>query len=214
MPHSEHLCGHENVIDDEREGSCVCINCGLVLESQLFLPGFNEIKYEKKITDIKEIEKNEQIRELLHRINLPDFLSAQISRKCEGKSKKKIPFYMYQTLNENGCPISMKEVSAVSGFTNSDIYKHQENNNVIILKPELMLEKYCKILDLNFSAYSVIKEKMLSVSMSGHSPLTIIGSNIYLYTKNNNLKIPMKKIAKTINISCISIQRYLKKLRE
>ena len=108
----------------------------------------------------------------------------------------------------------MKEVSAVSGFTNSDIYKHQENNNVIILKPELMLEKYCKILDLNFTAYSVIKEKMLSVSMSGHSPLTIIGSNIYLYTKNNNLKIPMKKIAKTINISCISIQRYLKKLRE
>ena len=89
MPHSEHLCGHENVIDDEREGSCVCINCGLVLESQLFLPGFNEIKYEKKITDIKEIEKNEQIRELLHRINLPDFLSSQISRKCEGKSKKK-----------------------------------------------------------------------------------------------------------------------------
>ena len=42
MPHSEHLCSHKYVIDDEREGCSVCTSCGLVLEEKLYLPNYNE----------------------------------------------------------------------------------------------------------------------------------------------------------------------------
>jgi transcription initiation factor TFIIIB Brf1 subunit/transcription initiation factor TFIIB len=117
-------------------------------------------------------------------------------------------------LNENGCPISLKEISAVSGLTNSEIYKHQNSNDAIILRPEEMLEKYCTILKLNFKEYSVIKENIKGSLKTGHNNLTIIGANIYLYGKQNNLKLSIKLIAKTLNISCISIQRYIKKQKE
>jgi response regulator of citrate/malate metabolism len=72
-----------------------------------------------------------------------------------------------------------------------------------------MLEKYCVMLKLDFKDYSVIKETIQRSLKTGHNNLTIIGANIYLHCKERK-KIPIKVIARTLNISCISIQRYLK----
>jgi transcription initiation factor TFIIIB Brf1 subunit/transcription initiation factor TFIIB len=211
MPHSEHLCSHEYVIDDEREGCSVCTSCGLVLEEKLYLPNYNETYFESCFQTSVQNETKQEIKELLHRINLPNTFSNQVEKKClEKKNKtKSIPFLLYQTLNENGCPISIKEISAVSGQSNVEIYKHQQKNDVVILRPEEMLEKYCVMLKLDFKDYSVIKETIQRSLKTGHNNLTIIGANIYLHCKERK-KIPIKVIARTLNISCISIQRYLK----
>jgi|LakMenE01Jun11ns_1017340.scaffolds.fasta_scaffold00735_3 transcription initiation factor TFIIIB Brf1 subunit/transcription initiation factor TFIIB len=216
MPYPEYLCGHENVIDDTREGCSVCTDCGLVLEDKIFLPSYDETYFHPPFQTFENNQTKQEITELLHRINLPNTYSTQISKNCLKKKykTKSIPFVLYQTLNENGCPISLKEISAVSGLTNSEIYKHQDNNDAIILRPEEMLEKYCTILKLNFKEYSVIKENIKGSLKTGHNNLTIIGANIYLYGKQNNLKLSIKLIAKTLNISCISIQRYIKKQKE
>ena len=209
MHQIKHLCSHENVVDDERGGCCVCVECGLVLEDKLFLPNYNETFLEYNLKT-RNKEKEEEIRELLHRINLPDAYLDQIAENCLTKSKKKIPYIVYKTLNEDGCPISIKEISAVSGFPDSKIYKDQEKDKILISKPELMLEKYCRYFGLNFNSYTVIKEKIKGSSRSGHNPLTIIGANIYLHSKEVGLKIPIKTIARELKISCISIHRYLR----
>jgi transcription initiation factor TFIIIB Brf1 subunit/transcription initiation factor TFIIB len=108
----------------------------------------------------------------------------------------------------------MKDISAITGLKNNSIYSMQEKDKVIILKPNEMLEKYCKYLNLDFKAYSVIKEKISTSLQSGHNPLTIIGANIYVYCKEKKLNYSMKKIASTLNISCISIQRYIKNINK
>jgi transcription initiation factor TFIIIB Brf1 subunit/transcription initiation factor TFIIB len=108
----------------------------------------------------------------------------------------------------------MKDISSITGVKNNSIYDMQEKDKVIILKPNEMLEKYCKYLNLDFKAYSVIKENISNISSTGHNPLTIIGSYIYLYCKENKLNYSMKKIASAVNISCISIQRYIKNLKK
>lgn len=208
MVNAEHLCSHKNIIDDEREGSCVCTECGLVLEQQLFLPNLKN--------DYSKIRENEnenetEIKELLHRIHLPYSYSEKITKKCFKKPKKSIPYILYKTLNENGCHVSIKQISAVSGVSNSKIYKNQGNEDVVISKPEEMLEKYCNYLGLDFNSYTVIKEKIKKTLKTGHNPLTIVAGNIYLHTKEKGIKVSMKHIARQLNISCISIQRYLKK---
>lgn len=208
MPHAEYLCSHK-IVDDERNGCSVCTECGFVLESQLFTQNFKEFQFEE--IPAKNLEIKEEIRELLHRINLPDLYSSQITKNVYGKKKKDIPYTIYKTLNDQGCGISIKDISAISGLDSSEIYKSQEKDKVIIMRPEEMLEKYTKKLDLDFKAYAVIKEKIIQSCKTGHNPMTIVGVNIYLYCKENNLKLSMKTIAKTLNISCISIQRYLKK---
>ena len=66
------------------------------------------------------------------------------------------------------------------------------------------------MLNLNYKDYTVIKENILKVPVSGHNPLTVIGTFIYKYSKENRKKLSMKKISTVLQISPISIQRYLK----
>ena len=82
-------------------------------------------------------------------MNMPESYSHKIMEKNKN-SKKSIPYMIYKTLNQDGCPISIRDVSAVSGMTDSKIYKDQETDVVIISRPELMLEKYCKFFGLLF----------------------------------------------------------------
>ena len=212
MPNLEYLCSHQ-IIDDEKEGCSVCILCGYVVEEKLFLPSYKDNKdktcLKSESMSANKDEENE-IRELLHRMNMPDSYSHKIMEKNKN-SKKSIPYMIYKTLNQDGCPISIRDVSAVSGMTDSKIYKEQETDVVFISRPELMLEKYCKFFGLDFNSYTVIKKIIENSSKSGHNPLTIIGAQIYLHKKKANEKISMKLVAKELKISCISIQRYLKK---
>ena len=94
MPHAEYLCNHK-IVDDERNGCSVCTECGFVLESQLFIQNFKEFQFEE--IPAKNLEIKEEIRELLHRINLPDLYSSQITKNVYGKKKKDIPYTIYKT---------------------------------------------------------------------------------------------------------------------
>ncbi len=205
MSCEEYTCTHLNQIIDEREGTYVCTDCGLVLEN-FYLPERSNLseKYHNKKSEVKEI---------LSKLNLPESFTSHILNeydKSDIKVSKKqlLPYIVYSTLNDLNVPISIKDINAVSGFNDSKIYEMQHNKS-IILRPEEILEKYCKLLDFDYKTYSLIKVD-LPKKNTGHNPLTIIASTIYAYCKKRKLKYSMKTIAKTCNTSCISIQRYLK----
>ena len=194
---------------DEREGTVVCIDCGLVL-SQYYVSQANTNFCGGNFMV-------EEIKEVLERLNLPQFFSEDIfnkiklSKKENTKKKSLVPYFVYKTLNELGFPVSIKDISAVSGVSENDIYNMQESEQSLILSPVSLLEKYCKLLGLNdFKTYSLIKET-LPTTDTGHNPLTVIASTIYKYCKKTGLKYSMKQIASTVGISSVSIQRYIKK---
>lgn len=205
MPYNEDLCEHKNKIEDYREGCIVCTECGLVIDDKIFSDYSGKVK-----SEITSNEKNE-ILELLHKVNLPESYSNDIVNNLKDKRKKNLPYVMYKTLNDNGCTISVKDISSITGLTNTSILDMQEKDKVIIVKPNELLEKYCKYLNLDYKSYSVIKEKISSSFQTGHNPLTIIGANIYIHCKEKKLNYSIKKIASALNISCISIQRYINK---
>ena len=217
MPFNEHLCPHTNEIIDEHEGSIVCTNCGLVLSS-VFKNYVNNFQFENK--QKHQLNNLTNIDELLQKLNKPTGFSDKIYNnlssmeninKKENKKNKKelLPYAVYSTLNELKSPISIKDISAVSGFNDSKIYKMQQNNTSIFLQPEDLLEKFTKLLNFDYKTYTVIKED-LPKNKTGHNPLTIVGTIIYLYCKRNKLKYSIKKIATLVGTSPISIQRYLK----
>jgi transcription initiation factor TFIIIB Brf1 subunit/transcription initiation factor TFIIB len=210
MSNQENICMHLNEVIDDREGSIICIDCGLVLSDNLY----HADNYLFHLTSSVDKDLNE-IKELLERLNLPEAFSSQIFDnykklvKERKRSKYLLPYTIYQTLNEIGYPISIKDISAVSGVSENLIYDMQKNEESIILNPDSLLEKYCKILDLDYKTYSVIKERLPKIK-TGHNPLTVIASTIYKYCKENKLKYSMKYIAHIVKISPISIRRYLK----
>ena len=198
-----------NEVVDEREGTVVCVDCGLVL-SQYYVSQANTNFCGGNFMV-------EEIKEVLERLNLPQFFSEDIfnkiklSKKENTKKKSLVPYFVYKTLSELGFPVSIKDISAVSGVSENDIYNMQESEKSLILSPFSLLEKYCKLLGLNdFKTYSLIKET-LPTTDTGHNPLTVIASTIYKYCKKTGLKYSMKQIASTVGISSVSIQRYIKK---
>jgi transcription initiation factor TFIIIB Brf1 subunit/transcription initiation factor TFIIB len=217
MSYKEDICKHLNEVVDDREGTIICIDCGLVLSNSLFHE--DRYLYSSSSNFSSNFSTNsdlEDIKELLERLNLPESFSSVIFEnyrkviKARKYSKYLLPFTIYQTLNEIGFPISIKNISAVSGISENLIYDMQHSEESIILNPESLLEKYCKIFEFDYKTYSLIKERLPKVN-TGHNPLTIVASTIYKYCKDNSIKYSMKDIANTVNISPISIQRYLKK---
>jgi transcription initiation factor TFIIIB Brf1 subunit/transcription initiation factor TFIIB len=209
MPYPENLCAHFNSVIDEKEGSVICTDCGLVIEEKLF-------KFYEPSQGENKSFLEEEVNEILTKLGLPDVFSKSIVKNLENENVEKrtkkgfLEYVIYKTLNENSIPISIKEISSVSGISDTNIYNMQENNKSLILEPCELLEKYCSYLGLNYKTYSLIKKELPSQNISGHNPLTIIAATIYQYCKNNSIKLSMKKIANTVKISCVSIQRYLK----
>jgi transcription initiation factor TFIIIB Brf1 subunit/transcription initiation factor TFIIB len=211
MPHQENMCEHFNSVIDEREGSVICTECGLVLEEKLFKFYGHNFSFKEKDLSLKE-----DVKEILSKLELPDVFSKMIienfeNSNSEKKRKKNYLYYVvYKTLNENNVPISIKDISSISGVSDSTIYDMQEKNKTVIIQPSDLLEKYCGYLGFNYKTYSLIKKELPIENISGHNPLTIVAATIYKYCKKNNIKISMKKIATIVKISCVSIQRYIK----
>lgn len=203
----EHYCKHLNEIIDEQGGSIVCTDCGLVVSNLL-------VNY---TSNYKEVNKSndDYILEILSRLEMSDFFAHDIRlnlEKIESRHRKKenaMAYVIYKTLTDLNCGISIKDVSAVTGFTDSQIYNFQTSNESVILDPSILLEKYCTLLGLPNKSISVIKGR-LKVLNTGHNPNTVLATAIYKYCKENHNSVSMQTIAKALNISCISIQRYLK----
>lgn len=205
MPHPENLCSHTNHIIDEREGTIVCTDCGLVLTDKIF--------HETLAVNDITTELIVRIKDILERLFLPDCFTSDIIRKYRNLPNKKylLEYVIYLTLHENGFPISIKDIAFVCGIPDSKIYDLQEQNTSICLQPKDLLEKYCINLQLDYKTYSLIKKELPLEIKTGHNPLTVIAATIYTYSKNNKLKLSMKQIASAVNISTVSIQRYIRK---
>jgi transcription initiation factor TFIIIB Brf1 subunit/transcription initiation factor TFIIB len=202
-----------NTLIDEREGTIVCTCCGLVVDEKIY--NFYDSNLSSPEDGQNSCFKND-VREILSKLQLPDVYMTQIVKNFQNEIKQKrnkkelLPYVIYKTLNENGVPISIKDISSISGFTDICIYDMQESNKSLIIHPSDLLEKYCSYLGLDYKTYSLIKKLLPKENISGHNPLTIIAATIYKFCKSNNIKISMKKISSTVKISCVSIQRYLK----
>lgn len=210
MHNEQNLCSHLNEITDHVGGAIICTDCGLVL-SNVYLFDFD---FEKE-NEVSENSQRSYILEILARLEMPDCFAKIIQKNLQTidskhrKNENAIAYIIYKSLVDLNCGISIKDISAVTGYTDSQIYNFQSCNDCIIVDPITQLEKFCILLELPKDSYSVIKENIV-IHQTGHNPTTVLGAAIYNHCKKIKLNLSMQKIAKTLNISSISIQRYLK----
>ena len=207
MDSGEDPCNHLNEIIDQIGGVIVCTDCGLVLSNFYLTP--NNYK-EKQLNPMRDY-----VLEILSRLQMPDYFQHDILTNLEQlpikfqKKENAAAFVIYKTLNDLKCGVSIKEISAVTGFTDCQIYDFQSHNETVIIEPTIQLEKYCIMLGLPKNSHSVIKEN-IKILQTGHNPSTVLATAIYKYCKQIKFPISMEKIAEKLNISTISIHRYLK----
>jgi len=204
-------CKHINQFDDIREGISVCLTCGLVLSDQIFL--HDECV---KSPFLQNTCLQEDILEILERLNFSKIHVESIEKNIKKITSKKkyvnkndvLAACVYKTLNKENNVLSLQDIASVSGVSKKKI--NILDDSIHILKAENVLEKYCKLNNLDYKNYTVIKENMYGYKILGHNPHTLVGSVIYMHCKKNKIKTSMKKIAQTLGISTISIQRFIK----
>ena len=194
-------CEHSYPVIDEHEGTTVCCDCGLVLEKQIYVEKIH--KQENNENPLEEVLKKSlrnDALEVLSRLNLPTEILNQLTRE-----KQKID-NLFDAINKTAA-VTTKEFCAATGLNNKKLVKLNQNK-ILTTNITLLLEKYCKLLDLSYRDYTLIKALIDKKPPSGHPPLTVIGYYILCYCRTNKIKKSMKDICSVLSISTISLQRY------
>lgn len=193
------------------EGFYVCSMCGLVRDNIYDDRPKAALYSFYNPTDFKIIE---EIKDMLDRVHIStsyaQLVFSYYKKNYKGYNRKAMVFSIYFILNNHSFNISLKDLLNANGLTGESTFSTQKKNEIVLLDVVEMVEKYCIMLDLSYKEISLIKEKIRSLPKSGHTPLTTIAGNIYLYCKENNKKYSVKKIAQVTQVSTISIQRYIK----
>lgn len=219
-------CSHTNEIVDERSGDIICQDCGLVIDVYYF----NERFVENENRDIPQ-NASSYLYEVIDRLHVPEsvlpFVYRKINEGSANERKKPKELFLakclYKTLCEINIPFSVKDISAVTGLSQVKLCSNGENtdpnqshlvsvdnSSITVINKEDILERACAKLELNYKTYTLIKETLDSKN-NGFNPSTVISAYIYLFCKKNKIKISLKKISNVTGISCMSIQRFIKK---
>lgn len=222
MSSSGNCCDNRIEVTDERSGDYICINCGLVLD-RYFTSGVGAASNDVNQKCVSHTE--DKIKDILDKLFVPLSFSDQILTTFEArimkepslsqtsiKKERLLTYCIYESLNELGIPVSFKDVSAVTGISTQDLYSHQEK--VILPLYVDLLEKYCSILNIDYKTSTHLRKGLPTKPVTGHNPLTIIGGLLYSNSKTYSLKLTLKQISSVLNISPVSIQRYLAKQKK
>lgn len=216
-------CNHENLVTDEREGTVVCINCGLVIEDRIFLSR-NLIN--------EEIENKNEIYELLFdfaerfhivKKNIDEIIDRyqMVNEKIELKFYKKeevLVFCIYENLNKNNISLLLEQILIFFPNVRNEKKVYEIETLLSSDCPKLIVEdslihRCLSYLDFSFKQKQEIVKIFEKVKYKvDFSPKTIIGSIIYMFCKCNKLKIQLKNICNVCEISQSSVNRALKRM--
>jgi transcription initiation factor TFIIIB Brf1 subunit/transcription initiation factor TFIIB len=202
-----HDCEHLYPVIDEHEGTNVCCDCGLVLENKIYMSSTNNSNnsnenIEPSVEEILSKSSRNDALEILNRLNLSTEILNQLA-----PDEQKID-NLYDVINKKAA-VTSKEFCAATGMNNKKLVKLNQNK-IMHTNIYLLLEKYCKLLDLTFKDYTLIKASLEQKPPSGHPPLTVIGYHIFSYCQKNKKKKSMKEVCSVLSISTVSLQRYRK----
>ncbi len=213
MDFGDRSCQHLSQIEDFHEGCVICSLCGLVL-SPLFMDQITQISSLNSHYSPAENLNLAEIKNLLDRVHISTSFATQIDSYFQTnfitKSKQALVYSMFKILNELGISISMKEISQAFNISKKMLHRAQSVNDIIKIDFLDIVEKYGRLLNLNFETITLIKEEMRNKPTSGHNPNSVLASTIYQVCKKTKQHVSIKKVSEVTQVSCVSIQRYNK----
>jgi len=160
MDFGDRSCQHLSQIEDFHEGCVICSLCGLVL-SPLFMDQITQIS---SLNSTAENLNLAEIKNLLDRVHISTSFATQIDSYFQTnfviKSKQALLYSMFKILNELGVSISMKEISQAFNISKKMLHRAQSVNHIIKIDFLDVIEKYGKLLNLNFETITLIKEEI------------------------------------------------------
>lgn len=227
-------CSHEHVVEDGREGTVVCVECGLVIEDFIFSTtyaqdGGKETTQSRRGGDKYLREQKELLFELSSRGLFPlkivyETLTKfnEFSKQREESGQKKtfdfialLAFSLFDTLCENHLTRTPKEICSFFGIDLNRMWKEEKNLNFLSSRQigiQDFANRFCGVLQFEyFHTREIINICNQMYGMGDLNPQSIAVVVIYMYCKYFDCSLNLKQVCHNLNVSYGTINSILSK---
>ena len=220
-----HACPHSKTIDDDREGQCVCLQCGKVLD-QIFQAQSNEG------VPFHDEENNANINSFLLDVGahaeIPlsilkyaecyfQVIKKQLQEKKKFKDKELASYALYETLHRHKIPRPMPEITYFCDVNPVKLFAIETALNIkeTLCHPLEYSDRFCTLLGLSFWDSKIIKGIVFNMFGFGNvRPQSVVAVVVYLYCKEKEINIPLSQICETCSVSSTNIYKLARKVGE
>jgi transcription initiation factor TFIIIB Brf1 subunit/transcription initiation factor TFIIB len=227
QPFSRNECNHSQTVDDEKEGTCVCTECGLVLEQLMFHSAVSKGEWSEshKFYDVllflKDVCANACLPEYVISYAYSYFEKLKVDPKINPhiyNNNTVAAYALYETLSRHEIPLMVNEVEYFTGIPAQKIFNLEGclYFSDTLNNPQDFVERYCVLMG-NLTYYDIKIIKGIAGNMYGMGdirPNTIVAALIYLYSKEVNIKQDMKTICEICCVSSGNVYKIIRSLRQ
>jgi len=224
-------CPHSETIDDDREGECVCLQCGLVLEPVYQNQQCGSISYEDPQHNTQEIHcflqdvgaHAEICQSMLesaktYYLKIKDQLAENRLKKF--KDKELAAYAIYETLCRHHVPRTVKEIEYFTRIGSSTLFDIESLLNVkeTFNEPLDYVDRFCTLLELPFWDTKIIRGIIFNLSeqekLKDVRPQCVVALAIHLYCKEKKIKLGISKISEICDVSSANIYKLVRVIKE
>ena len=217
------------IIEDDKEGTLVCGQCGLVNSTQLFMESWDTQCTQSYFSGDTHSSIYHDFSTFVAAHHLPDYYAEDMYnyyKKMKNQNYKfrrnhVLPVYcIYTILREKNQPYNLKQLAQIMNVDEMELIKLdaclQKKCNVVMpqLKPEEYVINVSSYFDLSFAETKIIENMVKKISCLGtYHPLTKVGTCMYIYFQHRHIKWTQKQIASLCSVSFGTMSRLYKKIK-
>lgn len=212
-------CDHLDYMEDEKEGTIVCIKCGLVLDQLYLHSSYNSCFYNNsyEVQAIQDICANFHIPKTIEQKCIEVYENVHSTVKKQFPKAVIVAFCVYHALMEHDVPRSPQEILCMTGIELPrifDVEKEITNYCRSDTTSVTYVERFGFHCGLSFNDIQCIKNYCLLADSicENYAPQTIAAALISYYCKLHKKNITVQKVAKTCLVSASSMYRITQKL--
>lgn len=229
-------CDHSEVVDDYREGVSVCIDCGLVVEEQLYVAAF-ETHNNKTLSESSLINEI-FLQDVCDRNNIPGSILADALERMHAlttilqtnwkerhsqllkpapkkyKNNEIAAFALYETLNLHAVPVSLQTIWRYTNVSTSVLWSIER---MLPSTPTVhatdLIESFCRLLSISFQHITRMKNIAKHANIFGSvKPQGIVAVIIFLYCTEFKLCVTLNEICQNCYISRANMHKIIRSI--
>jgi transcription initiation factor TFIIIB Brf1 subunit/transcription initiation factor TFIIB len=219
----ENGCHHTRTVDNDSDGECVCMDCGLVLD-QLYTNPFPNSSLQFNNNDLRinifiaDVCTNACIAQSVVDYASVYYKTLKTSLKTNFKDEEVAAYAIYEALNRMEVPRTAQEIEHFSGVSMKQLFKIEAALSLpktLNENPSDYVTRYCSLLNMDYSAQTTIQAitNGLQEILGNLKCNCAVAVVIYLFCKYHDKKISLKEICSTCCISTTSVHRVIRKLK-
>jgi len=221
-------CPHSKTIDDDREGQCVCIQCGLVLESIFQAPKNEDLP----LYDHQQNIINSFLRDVGAHAEIPlsilqyaesyfQEIKNSLREKKKFKDKELASYALYETLHRHKIPRPLPEITYFCDINPTKLFAIETALNIRgedePSHPIDYSDRLCNLLGLSFCDSKFIKGIVFNthlLSLGSRRPQSVVALVVYLYCQQNEINMSLIHICEICSVSSTNIYKLARNLQE